>query len=139
MNGTIRRDLKFEHPPEAVWRALTDRVALGEWMFPNDFEAQVGRRFTFRVPPKRHLEDGLVVHGEVLVCVPPSELVLTWVVNEVLNTRVSYRLLPDGTGTRVLFEHSGFEQEAALGGAEFGWTMMHDKLAKTLTQQRSLP
>jgi hypothetical protein len=40
-------------------------------------------------------------------------------------------------GTRVLFEHSGFEQEPALMGAEYGWKMMHGKLAKTLAQQGS--
>lgn len=50
---------------------------------------------------------------------------------------MSYRLEPDGTGTRVLFEHTGFEQETALKGAEYGWNMMHGKLAKALASQRS--
>ena len=47
------------------------------------------------------------------------------------------RLEPDGTGTRVLFEYTGFEQEQAFKGAEYGWNMMHGKLAKTLAQLRS--
>ena len=138
MRNTIRRELKFAQSPEAVWRALTDRAALAEWMYPNDFEPRVGHSFTLRVPPRPQLEDGLIVRGEVLTCVPPSELVFTWVVGEFLNTRVSYRLEPDGAGTRVLFEHSGFEDEAALGGAEYGWSIMHSKLAKALAQQRSI-
>jgi uncharacterized protein YndB with AHSA1/START domain len=132
---TIRRELKFAQAPEAVWRALTDSAALAEWMYPNDFEPRVGHRFTFRVPPSRSLEDGLVVRGEVLVCVPPRELVFTWVVDGFLNTQMSYRLEPDGTGTRVLFEHTGFEEEQAAGGAEYGWKMMHAKLAKLLEQR----
>jgi uncharacterized protein YndB with AHSA1/START domain len=106
-------------------------------MYPNDFELRVGHRFTFRVPPKPQLEDGLIVRGEVLKCVPQGELVFTWVVDDCLNTRVSYRLEPDGTGTRVLFEHTGFEQETALGGTDFGWNVMHGKLANALAQQRS--
>jgi uncharacterized protein YndB with AHSA1/START domain len=137
MRDAIRRELTFAQSPERVWLALTDSAVLAEWLYPNDFEPRVGHRFTFRVPPKPQLEEGLTVRCEVLVCQPPSELVFTWVVDEFLNTRVSYRLEPDGTGTRVLFEHSGFEQQGALEGAEYGWSMMHGKLAKALAQQRS--
>jgi uncharacterized protein YndB with AHSA1/START domain len=128
MTKTIRRELRFSQSPEAVWRALTDNAALAEWMYPNDFEPRVGHRFTFRVPPNPRLEAGLVVRCEVLECVPPRALAFTWVVDEFLDTRVSYCLEPDGTGTRVLFEHTGFEQEPALRGAEYGWTTMHGKL-----------
>ncbi|MEO8185457.1 MAG: SRPBCC domain-containing protein [Deltaproteobacteria bacterium] len=138
MTHTIRRELRFTQSPEAVWRSLTNSAALAAWMYPNDFEPRVGHRFTFRVPPKPQLENGLIVRCEVLACVPPMELVFTWVVDDFLDTRVSYRLAPDGTGTRVLFEHTGFEQEAALAGACFGWSMMHDELANTLAQQRSI-
>jgi|SRR5688500_1095279 len=137
MRNTIRRELKFAQPRETVWRALADSAALAEWMYPNDFEPRVGHRFTFRVPPKPELEAGLIVRCEVIKCVPPSELVFTWVVDEFLDTRVSYRLEPDGTGTRVLFEHSGFEAEGAQTGADYGWNMMHGKLTKVLARQGS--
>jgi uncharacterized protein YndB with AHSA1/START domain len=137
MTRTIRRELKFPQAPETVWHALTNSGALAGWMYPNDFEPRVGHRFTFRVPPSRNLEEGLVVRGEVLVSLPPNELVFTWVVEGFLNTQVRYRLEPDGSGTRVLFEHSGFEQEQAFEGAAYGWNVMHAKLAK-LIEQRSL-
>ncbi|QRK10082.1 SRPBCC domain-containing protein [Archangium violaceum] len=134
MTKTIRRELRFAQSPPVVWRALASSAALAEWMYPNDFEPRVGHRFTFRVPPDpRAGLDGLVVHCEVLKCVPPSELEFTWVVGEGwLDTRVSYRLEPDGNGTRVLFEHAGFKEDQAFYGAEFGWKMMHGKLAKAL-------
>jgi uncharacterized protein YndB with AHSA1/START domain len=137
MTDAIRRELTFAQSPERVWLALTDRAVLAEWLYPNDFEPRVGHRFSFRVPPKPQLEEGLIVRCEVLVCHPPTELVFTWVVGDFLNTRVRYRLEPNGTGTRVFFEHSGFEQQGALEGAEFGWNMMHRKLAKALARQRS--
>jgi Activator of Hsp90 ATPase homolog 1-like protein len=44
---------------------------------------------------------------------------------------VSFRLEPDGEGTRVLFEHSGFDQtwgDQAVRGAEFGWAKMLGQL-----------
>lgn len=131
---TIRRELKFTQSPAVVWRALATREALADWMYPNDFEPRVGHRFTFRVPPDPRAKfDGLVVHCEVLQCAPPSELEFTWVVGEGwLDTRVRYRLEADGDGTRVLFEHSGFKEDQAFHGAEYGWKMMHGKLSKTL-------
>ena len=131
---TIRRELRFPQSPETVWHALANSEALAEWMYPNDFEPRVGHRFTFQVPPKPQLANGLVVRCEVVTCAPPSELSFTWVVDDFLDTRVSYRLEADGAGTRVLFEHSGFEQKQAFKGAEYGWTMMHGQLEKILEQ-----
>ncbi|HZV05073.1 MAG TPA: SRPBCC domain-containing protein [Gemmataceae bacterium] len=132
MTKTIQREILIPQPREQVWRALTTSTALAEWMYPNDFEPRVGHRFTFRVPPNPKAGFDGIVRCEVLKCDPPSELAFTWVVGEFLNTRVSYRLEPEGAGTRLFFEHSGFEQEQALKGAEYGWTMMHGKLTKVL-------
>lgn len=132
MNKSVKRELSFPQSREVVWQALAGRDALAEWMYPNDFEARVGHRFTFRVPPKPEMNfDGLTVHCEVLTCAPPSELSFTWVAGG-LNTRVEYRLEADGAGTKVFFEHSGFDQDAAYGGAGYGWNMMHGKLKKIL-------
>jgi uncharacterized protein YndB with AHSA1/START domain len=132
MKGSIRRELRFPQSRDAVWEALTDPEALAEWMFPNDFEAREGHRFAFRVPPKPEIEfEGLEVRGEVLRCRPPEELTFSWIAGEV-DTRISYRLEADGTGTRMFFEQTGFEQPYALKGAEYGWTMMHEKLAGLL-------
>ena len=135
MTHTIRRELWFPQTLTTVWRALTSSAALADWMYPNDFEPRVGHRFTFRVPPKPQLENGLVVRCEVVTCVPRSELAFTWVVDGFLDTRVSYSLQADGAGTRVLFEHTGFEQRQAFKGAEYGWTMMHGQLEKVLEQE----
>ena len=131
MTRTIRRELRFPRPPDAVWRALTDAAVLAQWMYPNDFEARVGHRFTFRVPPNPMLGDGLVVRCEVLSCVPPRELEFTWVVGE-LDTRVRYSLEPDGEGTVVRFEHAGFVPDPAFAGAGYGWETMHRQLGAVL-------
>jgi uncharacterized protein YndB with AHSA1/START domain len=135
MTKTIQREILIPQPREQVWRALADRTALAEWMFPNDFVPRVGHRFTFQVPPNPKARfDGLVVRCEVLECEPPSRLAFSWSAGGLEGTRVSFRLEPDGEGTRILFEHSGFDVsqpwvEQALRGAEFGWAKMLGKLA----------
>jgi uncharacterized protein YndB with AHSA1/START domain len=126
-------------PREQVWRALTESATLAEWMFPNDFEPRIGHRFTFRVPPNPKAKfDGLTVRCEVLECDPPSRLAFSWSAGgPVAHTQVSFRLEPDGNGTRVLFEHSGFDVSQAFGkqafhGAEFGWTKMLGQLSSVV-------
>ncbi len=135
MSKAIRREIVMPQSREQVWRALTDSAALAEWMFPNDFEPRLGHRFTFRVPanPKVNFE-GLVVHCEVLELEPPARLAFSWAAGGLADSRVSFRLEPDGGGTRVYFEHSGFDVsqpwgEQAYRGAEFGWTKMLKQLA----------
>jgi len=139
MTKTIRREIMVPQSRDQVWRALTDSATLAEWMFPNDFEPQVGHRFTFRVPPNPEVNfEGLIVHCEVLECEPPSSLAFSWSAGGLGDTRVSFQVQPDGDGTRIVFEHSGFDVsqpwgEQALKGAEFGWATMFKKLAAVVT------
>lgn len=134
MTKTIKRELRFPQSRDLVWRALANSDSLAEWMYPNDFEPRVGHQFTFIVPPKPAVGfEGLVVRCEVLECDPPEALAFSWSAGgPVENTRVSYRLEPEGQGTRVLFEHSGFDLtqirgQQALQGAEMGWAGMFKK------------
>lgn len=136
MTECIRREVQFPQPPEQVWRALTNSASLAEWMYPNDFEPRVGHQFTFQVPPNPKARfDGLMVHCEVLECEPPSRLAFSWsAVGTVVDTRVSFRLEADGDGTRLFFEHSGFDLAQPWGtqafrGAEYGWAKMLKQLA----------
>jgi uncharacterized protein YndB with AHSA1/START domain len=135
MTKTIRREIVIPQSREQVWRALTDSAALAAWMYPNDFEPRVGHHFTFRVPPNPKAGfDRLVVRCEVLECEPPSRLEFSWSVGgPVVNSRVCFRLEPDGDGTRIFFEHSGFDDSQPWGkqafrGAEVGWAKMLERL-----------
>ena len=134
---SVKRELTFPHPREDVWQALTDRAALAEWMFPNDFQARVGHRCTFQVPPKPHVKfEGMTVECEVLKCLPPQELAFSWVAGTI-NTLIEYRLEALGAYTKVFFEQSGdFESEHAAKGAEYGWDHMHGLLAALLKGEK---
>ncbi len=136
MSKTIQREILFPQPQEQVWQALTTRATLAEWMYPNDFEPRIGHHFTFNVPPNPKVGfDGLVVRCEVLECEPPRRLAFSWSVGgPVVNTQVSFRLEPDGSGTRLSFEHSGFDlshprAKEAFQGAEYGWAKMFKQLS----------
>jgi uncharacterized protein YndB with AHSA1/START domain len=115
-------------------------------MFPNDFQPRVGHHFTFRVPPNPKAGfDGLVVRCEVLECEPPHWLAFSWSAGgPVVNTRVSFRLEPDGDGTRLNFEHSGFDLshpwgDQALRGAELGWAKMLKQLSAVIMGLAAAP
>lgn len=135
MTDTIQRELNIPQSRELVWRALTNSELLAQWMFPNDFEPEVGHRFKFQVPPNPQVNfEGLTVHCEVLECVPPERLAFSWSAGApVENTKVVFRLEDAGEGTRLFFEHSGFDLihpfgKQAFKGAEYGWASMLEKL-----------
>ena len=141
MSKSIQRELLLPQPPQQVWHAITNRATLAEWMFPNDFEPRVGHQFTFRVPPKPEVGFiGLVVSCQVLELDPPSRLVFSWsAAGPVVDTRVSFRLEPEGNGTRVFFEHSGFDLTHPFGnqafrGAESGWAKMLEQLTAVVAR-----
>lgn len=136
MSNSIKREIRMPHPPGRVWRAITSSQALAQWMYPNDFEPRVGHLFTFQVPPNPKVGfDGLTVRCEVLELEPPRRLVFSWSAGGAVdNTRVSFLLEPDGDGTRLFFEHTGFDLshpwgDRALKGAQFGWAKMLEQLS----------
>ncbi|HXE74390.1 MAG TPA: SRPBCC domain-containing protein [Candidatus Xenobia bacterium] len=106
----MKRDLSFEafypHPPEKVWRALTDREAIQQWLMENTFEPRVGHKFQFRAKPQPGWSG--IVDCEVLEFDPPRRLSYTWK-NESLDTKVTWILEPAPGGTRVRLEHTGFK------------------------------
>lgn len=104
------RDLVFDriyrHPPERVWRALTEPEALARWLMENDFEPRVGHRFQFRTDPAPGF-DG-IVDCEVLAVEPPTYLSYTWTGGPI-DTVLSFELEPIAEGTRLHVEQRGFE------------------------------
>lgn len=140
MTKSIRRELSLPQSPEQVWEAITNSATLAEWMYPNNFAPRIGHLFTFHVPPNPAVGfDGLVVRCEVLECEPPRRLAFSWAAAGLTNTQVSFQLEPSGTGTRLVFEHSGFDVtppwgEQAFHGAECGWAKMLKQLAAVLTR-----
>jgi uncharacterized protein YndB with AHSA1/START domain len=130
---TVVVEREMPHPPEKLWRALTQPHLIEEWLMKNDFAPQVGHRFNLRG------EWGGVLDCEVLVVEPNKELAYTW--NHVhddaafnLQSTVTFTLTPTAAGTRLRMEQSGFrpDQRQAFGGANAGWQQMFAKLEQVL-------
>ena len=116
----------FPHPPEKLWRALTESPLLAQWMMNNDFEPVVGRKFQFRAEPMPNWNG--VVDCEVLIVDPLQRLSYNWGVGGGeaaggLQWVVLWTLTPAEGGTHVRMEQSGFrpDQQAAYQGAKYGW------------------
>ena len=111
---------EFPHPPEKVWRALTDSSLIAQWLMKNDFQPVAGRAFNLRLDPMPGW-DG-VINCQVVAMDPLKSLSYTW---EALGlaTVVTFTLTPLTTGTKVRVEQSGFrsDNDANYKGAKYGW------------------
>jgi uncharacterized protein YndB with AHSA1/START domain len=117
---------EMPHPPEKIWRALTQGPLIEAWLMQNDFQPVVGRRFNFRAAPMPHWNG--VTDCEVLVVEPCERLSYSWNASGDeaaggLKTVVTWTLTPTNGGTLVRMEQSGFrpEDERNYQGANYGW------------------
>lgn len=115
---------EMPHPPEKIWRALTQSHLIEEWLMKNDFQPVVGHRFQLR-------GDWGAVDCEVLAVEPNKALSYTWGAMGLASV-VTWALTPTGTGTHVRMEQSGFPPEPPqfYEGAVAGWPRFLDGLER---------
>ncbi|HTC15482.1 MAG TPA: SRPBCC domain-containing protein [Steroidobacteraceae bacterium] len=122
---------ELPHPPEKVWRALTQGALIKEWLMDSDFKPVVGHRFSFRSTPMPNWNG--VIDSEVLVVEPNQKLSYSWG-SLGLKSVVVWTLVSSGSGTLLRMEHSGFgsDQEAAYQGATYGWRKFLGRLEQVV-------
>ena len=129
---TVVVEREIAHPPEKLWRALTQPHLISEWLMRNDFAPVVGRKFTLT-------GDWGSVECDVLTVEPGKTLTYTW--NHVhddpafdLRSVVNFTLTPTAAGTLLRMEQTGFrpEQKQAFGGARYGWEQHFTNLERVL-------
>lgn len=122
----VERELS--HPPEKIWRALTQPHLIQEWLMKSDFVPAVDHRFSFRT------EWG-GIDCQVLEVEPNRMLSYTWAARG-LESVVTWTLTPTGTGTLLRMEQAGFrpDQEQAFQGAKFGWRKFFKGLEQALVR-----
>jgi uncharacterized protein YndB with AHSA1/START domain len=111
---------ELPHPPQKIWRALTEGPLIQEWLMENDFQPAVVHAFTLRMKPMPGWNG--IIECQVLAMEPCKTLSYTWGTLG-LGTVVTFTLTPTETGTHLRVEQSGFgpDREANYKGAQYGW------------------
>ena len=125
------------HPPEKIWRALTQPHLLAEWLMQNDFKPAMGHRFNLRT--QAYGDWNGIIDCEVLAIEPNTTLSYTWESSNGslrVTSVVTWTLTPTQTGTHLRMEQSGFrsDQPQNYAGAKYGWQNFLAKLEQVLAQ-----
>jgi len=123
-----RWELRFTrhlpHPPEKVWRAVTEPEHLAAW-FPTsiDGERAAGAKLTFAFP----FDEAPGMEGEMVVYDPPSRMELVWG-DDILRIHLE----PEGSGTVLTFVNV-FDELGKAARDAAGWHGCLDILAHELS------
>jgi uncharacterized protein YndB with AHSA1/START domain len=139
---TIRVDEFLPHPPEKIWRALTEPELIARWLMPAPgFRLEVGHEFTFQTDPIPGVGFGGIGYSQVLAFDEPKMLRIAWRAAPSdpsgLDSVVAFTLSPEGTGTRLFIEHDGFDPDdpyqlagrRMMGG---GWKSAGNRISAVL-------
>jgi uncharacterized protein YndB with AHSA1/START domain len=117
---------EIPHPPEKIWRALTQPHLIEEWLMKNDFRPEEGSGFSFSA-------NWGSVEGKVLTAKVNKTLSYTWDTKD-LESVITWTLTPTATGTLLRMEQTGFrpDQQPYYRGATAGWPRFLDALEDVL-------
>jgi uncharacterized protein YndB with AHSA1/START domain len=129
--------------PEKVWQALTSAEFSRKYFFGNavEVELKVGGAYVVRTP-----DGSLHINGEVIECVPPRKLAVTFNVNwpaliEKLGpTLVTYEIEPAGDAVRLTMTeaHDRPLSDDILSGGRTGWPAILSSLKSLLETGEAL-
>ena len=131
-DAIIELDHHYPQAPARVWKALTDPALLARWWAAGDIRPVVGHRF--------ELDMGRWGKQPCEVVEVEEERLLRYrFATGSLDTMITWRLVPEGTGTRLTLTHEGFDLDspmgrAALDGMRAGWPTVLDRLGVALTE-----
>jgi uncharacterized protein YndB with AHSA1/START domain len=137
----IELDQFYPHPPGRVWQALTTPELMARWLMePSGFAPVIGTRFTFRGQPMPSVGFSGEIICEVLDVVEGEQLTISWAdaqSDKPSSWVVSWTLHPEGTGTRVILRHTGFDPDDAVQQRSRtiignGWIRMTAQLGEVL-------
>jgi uncharacterized protein YndB with AHSA1/START domain len=107
--SVLRMERWLKHPPEKVWKAVTEPERLADW-FPGNvtLDLRTGGALTFEL-------DGSGDTGTVTDLDPPRLIAYTWGADH-----LRWELHPDGDGTRLVLVHT-FADRAGAASFGAGW------------------
>ncbi|QFG26406.1 SRPBCC family protein [Actinomadura sp. WMMB 499] len=117
----IRFERRLPHPPERVWRALSDPGQQGAWMPGVRIEPRVGGAVVYDFGDEGRAD------GEVLAVEQGKLLEHSWTWPDEPRAVVRWELRPDGDGTLLTLLHRPLRVEPARVYC-VGWHAMLDAL-----------
>lgn len=130
----IQLEHVYNFPPSRVWQALTDPALHARWWAAGDIRPVVGHRFDLDMGKwgKQRCEVLEVEHERLLKYRFAAGT---------LDTIITWRLLPEGTGTRLSLTHEGFNLSSPIGrqaleGMAQGWPRVLSSLETLLEGDR---
>ena len=133
-NDVLKFNQFIARSPESVWRALTDPGLLAKWWVPGDIKPVVGHRFTLDLGPWGTQQcQVLEVEEKALLSHTFAE--------GLLNAKIVWCLVPEGSGTRLFLEHGGFDTDTPQGKQAFdgmgrGWPSVINRIEDAMTEPR---
>jgi uncharacterized protein YndB with AHSA1/START domain len=137
----VEIDQFYPHPPQRVWQALTTPELMARWLMePTGLAPVIGTRFSFRTQPMPAANLSGEIACEVIEVVDGERLTISWTdahTGQPAGWLVSWTLHVEGTGTRVILRHSGFDpdddvQRRARTIMGNGWARIADQLGTVL-------
>ncbi|GII78785.1 hypothetical protein Sru01_37670 [Sphaerisporangium rufum] len=117
--SVLRMERRLPHPPDRVWRALTEPAELAHWFpTPARIEPRAGGEVVYGEP------GGDV--GEVRDFQPPHLLAFTWG-----GDLLRWEVRPDGDGALLILRHT-FDDRFGAPSFAAGWHSCLDALAAAL-------
>jgi len=119
MSETIHVDQFLSQPPAKVWLMLTEPDRLASWWAAGDIRPEVGHEFT--------LDMGHWGTQRCTVTAVEDARLLSYTFGEGdVDWTITWRLAPEGVGTRLFLEHGGFDlddprQATAFDNMSRGW------------------
>ncbi len=117
------------HPPERVWAMITDPKQIQKWYVRVEIEPRAGGRIV-----EHHDHVGLSMTGRVTRYDPPRVFEHTWWENEEeerIAGTVTWEVIPEGTGTRLVLTNRFSRLEGAQGSMA-GWHICLDVMSAVL-------
>jgi uncharacterized protein YndB with AHSA1/START domain len=133
----LRMERRLAHPPEKVWRALTEPAELSRW-FPftaTEIDLRIGGTIRFDLGSNPYLPGASTMDAVITELEPPRLFAFEEPAGEVLEREgdnlLRFELRPDPAGCLLIFTHAFHDLPAAAANAA-GWTVCFDAMAADL-------
>lgn len=104
----IKIDTFIEASPAEVWKAITDKVLISQWLMETNIEPVVGFQGYFKMKPVPGFNGQIT--ATVLKVAPNSVFSYTWQSDWMKKpTTIKFTLMEKGGGTLLTLEHWGFK------------------------------